>query len=120
MTRGRLSGGWGGSRISAVTVPASLVNRSSTRPRVTSTPPSGLSGSVNVTIGGSPCSVKRSGTGSDASAAQGSASAPSHTASTKVSPQWSSERQASLWLAASMAFSSASSRLSASTVTVLA
>ena len=73
---------------------------------------------VSVTTGGAPCSEKRSGTG-NAPPPQGSQSAPSQTASTNVSEQWSVHRQPTgSSLAVSIAFSRASSRESTSTVTV--
>ena len=117
VTSGLLPGGWGGSRSSETTVPAPAAMRISTRPPETSMAPGG-SRPVRVTTGGAPCSEKRSGTG-NAPPPQGSQSAPSQTASTNVSEQWSVHRQpAGSSLAVSIAFSRASSRESASTVTV--
>ena len=119
-TSGLLAGGSGGSLSSMVTVPfaESLpAKRMRTVPPATSIPPGGR-GPVRVTTGGSPFWVKRSGMGIAVSP-QGSASMPSAMASINVGPQSSEGFQWGSSPACSMAFSSASSRVSASTVTVL-
>ena len=66
VTSGLFAGGCGGSRSSAAIVPASVSNRTVTLPPEIRTAPGGT-GPARVTTGGSPCSEKRPGTGSEPS-----------------------------------------------------